>query len=126
MAEAGTGFIQIGKVSNINIIDDNDGVTSCYYVNKRYCDVILSEIADFLDMKGSEQSFSYAESKNIMIRVSEYLLSEVQKIINKIDTSKFLKSLIELHHAMVYWSKLTQRRYDGLSRAYAYIDAILK
>ena len=123
MAEAGTGFIQIGKVSNINIIDDNDGVTSCYFVNKRHCDVILSEIADFLDIKGSEQSFSYAESKNIMIRVSEYLLSEVQKIINKIDTSKFLKSLIELHHAMVYWSKLTQRRYDGLSRAYAYIDA---
>lgn len=123
MAEAGIGFIQIGKVSNINIIDKNEGVTSCYYVNKRYCDVILSEIADFLDIKGSEKSFSNDESKKIMIRVSDYLLSEVQKIINMIDTSKFLKSLIELHHAMIYWSKLTQRRYDGLSRAYAYIDA---
>ena len=123
MSEAGTGFLQIGKVSNMNIIDVNDDVTSCHYVNKRYCDVILSEIADFLDMKGSEQSFSNDESKNIMIRVSEYLLSEVQKIINRIETSKFLKSLIELHHAMVYWSKLTQRRYDGLSRAYEYIDA---
>lgn len=121
MAEAGTGFIQICK--DLNIIDENDGVTSCYYVNKRYCDVILSEIADFLNIKGSEQSFSYAESKNKMILVSKYLLSEVQKIINMIDTSKFLKSLIELHHAMIYWSKLTQRRYDGLSRAYAYIDA---
>ena len=123
MAEAGTGFIQISKNSNMNIIDNNDGVTYCHYVNKRYCDVILSEIADFLGVKGSEQSFSYDESKNVMIRVSEYLLSEVQKIINMIDTSKFLKSLIELHHSMVYWSKLTQRRYDGLSRAYAYIDA---
>ena len=123
MSEAGTGFLQIGKVSNMNIIDVNDDVTSCHYVNKRYCDVILSEIANFLGMKGSEQSFSYVESKNIMIRVSEYLLSEVQKIINMIDTGKFLKSLIELHHAMVYWYRLTQRRYDGLSRAYAYIDA---
>ena len=42
-----------------------------------------------------------------MIRVSEYLLSEVQKIINMIDTGKFLKSLIELHRAKVYWSRLT-------------------
>lgn len=123
MLEAGSGFIQIGKDSDINLIDENDGVTTCHFVNKRYCDVILSEIADFLDMKGSEQSFSNDESKNIMIRVSEYLLSEVQKIINRIETSKFVKSLIELHHAMVYWSKLTQRRYDGLSRAYEYIDA---
>ena len=123
MAEAGTGFMQISKDSNMNIIDVNDGVTSCHYVNKRHCDVILSEIADFLNIKGNEKSFSNDESKNIMIRVSEYLLSEVQKIINMIDTSKFLKSLIELHHAMIYWSKLTQRRYDGLSRAYAYIDA---
>ena len=123
MAEAGTGFIQICKDSNMNIFDVNDGVTFCHYVNKRHCDVILSEIADFLDMKGSEQSFSNAESKNIMVRVSDYLLSEVQMIINKIDTSKFLKSLIGFHHGMIYWSKLTQRRYDGLSRAYAYIDA---
>ncbi len=123
MSEAGSRFMQICKDSNMNIIDVNDGVTSCYYVNKRHCDVILSEIADFLDIKGSEQSFSYNDSKSLMIRVSDYLLSEVQKIINMIDTSKFLKSLIELHHAMIYWSKLTQRRYDGLSRAYAYIDA---
>lgn len=126
MAESGTGFIQIGKVSNINIIDENDSVTSCYFVNKRHCDVILSEIADFLDMKGCEQSFSYNDSKSLMIRVSDYLLSEVQKIINRDDTSKFLKRLIELHHAMIYWSKLTQRRYDGLSRAYAYIDAVFE
>lgn len=123
MSEAGSGFIQIGKGSDMNVIDVNDGVTSCHFVNKRYCDVILSEIADFLGMKGSEQSFSFEDSKNVMIRVSDYLLSEVQKIIQSTDTSKFLKSLIELHHAMVYWSKLTQRRYDGLSRAYAYIEA---
>lgn len=126
MSEAGSGFIQIGKGSDMNIIDINDGVTSCHFVNKRYCDVILSEIADFLGMKGSEQSFSFEDSKKVMIRVSDYLLSEVQKIIQSTDTSKFLKSLIELHHAMVYWSKLTQRRYDGLSRAYAYIDAVFE
>lgn len=123
MSEAGIGFIQIGKDSDMNVIDVNDDVTTCHFVNKRYCDVILSEIADFLSMKGSEHSFSFEDSKKVMIRVSDYLLSEVQKIIQSTDTSKFLKRLIELHHAMVYWSKLTQRRYDGLSRAYAYIEA---
>lgn len=123
MQEAGTGFVQVGNKSDANILDINDGVTSCHYVNKRYSDVILSEIADNLNMKGSEQKFTIADSKNVMIKVSDFLLAEVLKIIQKIDTGVLLKSLLNLHHAMIYWSKLTQRRYDGLSRAYAYIDA---
>ena len=45
-------FIQVGESENITIIDEKDGVDSCYYVNSRYCDKILSEIADFLNIKG--------------------------------------------------------------------------
>lgn len=123
MSEAGCGFIPIGKDKEINVIDMNDGISSCYFVNKRYCDVILSEIADYLNIKGEERKYAFSESKNILIKVSEYILQEIQKILGTIDTKHLLKSLLELHHAMLLWSKLTQRRFDSLNRAYSYIDA---
>lgn len=116
-------FIQVGKSENITIIDEKDSVDSCYYVNSRYCDKILSEIADFLNIKGSEQTFNFEESKKIMIRVSNYILAEVTKLLKEMDTKQLLTSLFELHHAMIYWSKLTQRRYESLSKAYSFIDA---
>lgn len=116
-------FIQVGESENITIIDEKDGVDSCYYVNSRYCDKILSEIADFLNIKGSEQTFDFAESRKIMIRVSDYILDEVKKLLAEMDTQLLLTSLLNLHHAMIYWSKLTKRRYDSLSKAYSFLDA---
>ena len=116
-------FIQVGKSENITIIDEKDGVESCYFVNSRCCDKVLSEIADFLNMKGTEQTFDFAESKKIMIQVSYYILSEVKMLLAEIDTKQLLISLLKLHHAMIYWSKLTQRRYESLSKAYSFLDA---
>lgn len=121
--ECGSRFMQIGKENETNIIDINDGVTSCHYVNGRCCDVVLSEIAEMLNLKGEERNYNFADSKNIMIKVSEFILAEVQKILASIDTKLLLKSLLSLHHAMLYWSKLTQRRYESLSKAYAYVGA---
>lgn len=116
-------FIQIGNTENLTVIDERDGVDSCYYVNSRYCDKILSEIADFLNIKGSEQSFDFVDSKKIMIMVSDYILAEVKKLLAEIDTKLLLTNLLELHHAMIYWSKLTQRRYEALNNAYSFLDA---
>ena len=116
-------FIQIGNTENLTVIDEKDSVDSCYYVNSRYCDKILSEIADFLSRKGLEQSFDFVESKKIMIQVSDYILAEVKKLLAEIDTKLLLTSLLELHHAMIYWSKLTQRRFESLSKAYSFLDA---
>ena len=116
-------FIQVSKSENITIIDEKDGVESCYFVNSRCCDKVLSEIADFLNMKGTEQTFDFAESKKIMIQVSDYILSEVKMLLAEIDTKQLLISLLKLHHAMIYWSKLTQRRYESLSKAYSFLDA---
>lgn len=114
-------FIQIGNSENVTVIDVKDGVDSCYYVNSRYCDKILSEIADFLNIKGLEQTFDFAESKKIMIRVSDYILDEVKKLLAEMDTKQLLTSLLKLHHAMIYWSKLTQLRYESLSKAYSFL-----
>lgn len=113
-------FIQIGNSKNFTVIDEKDSVDSCYFVNSRYCDIVLSEIADSLNMKGVEQTFDFAKSKKIMIQVSDYILHEVKNLLSKIDTKQLLTSLLELHHAMIYWSKLTQRRYESLSKAYSF------
>lgn len=116
-------FIQVAKSEDITIIDEKDGVDSFYYVNSRYCDKVLSEIADFLNIKGSERTFNFEESKKIMIRVSNYILAEIKKLLTVMDTKQLLTSLFDLHHAMIYWSKLTQRRYESLSKAYSFLDA---
>ena len=116
-------FIQIGKIENHTVIDEQDGVNSCYFVNPRYCDKILSEIADFLNRKGSEHSFDFVESKKIMIQVSDYILAEIKRLLAETDTKLLLTSMLDLHHAMIYWSKLTQRRYESISKAYSFLDA---
>lgn len=116
-------FLLVADERTINVFDENDGVASCYFVNKRYCDIILQEIADYLKLKGKGLKPDFIESKDIMICVSTYILDEIKKIITSVDTEMLLKRLLELHHAMVYWSKLTQGRYDTLSKAYSYVDA---
>lgn len=116
-------FIQIGKRETLTIIDEKDGVDSCYFVNSRYCNTILTEIADYLNMKGFERTFDFAESKEIMIKVSDYILTEVKTLLKEMDTKLLLESLLRLHHAMIYWSKLTQRRYESLSKAYSFLNA---
>ena len=116
-------FIQIGESKDVTVIDEKDTIDSCYFVNSRYCDIVLSEIADFLNMKGEEQTFDFAKSKEIMIRVSDYILNEVKNLLSEIDTKQLLTNLLKLHHAMIYWSKLTQRRYESLSKAYSFLDA---
>lgn len=116
-------FIQIGESKDVTVIGEKDTIDSCYFVNSRYCDIVLSEIADFLNMKGEEQTFDFAKSKEIMIRVSDYILNEVKNLLSEIDTKQLLTNLLKLHHAMIYWSKLTQRRYESLSKAYSFLDA---
>lgn len=123
MSEASCGFMQIAREDDTSIIDVNDGVNSCYYVNKRCCDVILSEIAECLNIKGKGCSFGFSDSRQILIRVSEYILGEIQKLLKTFDTKLLLRSLLDLHHSMIYWSKLTQKRFRSLSLAYSYINA---
>ena len=114
-------FLLLSNVNNVNTIDVNDGVTACHYVNKRYCDVILTEIADFLNIKGQELKLDFDNSRKVMIKVSEYILAEVKKILARADSTFLLRSLLELNHAMIYWSKLTLKRFNILQKAYEYI-----
>lgn len=126
MFEDSCGHFMITDMKSNNPLLICDGVTECHYLSDRWADKILDEIADFLDCKGEEKQLSFEESKRVMIKVMDYLKNEAKQILSSINTARMLKSCLSLHHAMIYWSRLTNYRYDVLSQAYKYIGAELK
>lgn len=118
--EAGGHFMVTGKSDPISL---NDGIDACYYVSDRWVDVILDEIANHLDRKGIEQKLSIGESKDVIISIISYLQKEVKELLEKFDSKNLLSMVINLHHAMLYWSNITQKRFDNINSAYQYIDA---
>lgn len=119
--EAKGRFLIIAKSNSM--LEVNDGETNCHYVSKRYCDVVLDEIADFLGRKGKEEKLSIEDSKSIIGSVADYVATEAKELIAKFNTEQLLYNLLSLHHAIVYWSGLTHGRFKQLSEAYAYIGA---
>lgn len=104
----------------------HDGVTACHYLSGRWTDKILDEIANFLDYKGEEKQLSVEESKEVMIKVMGYLENEAKQILSTGSTAKMLENCLALHHAMIYWSRLTNFRYENISQAYQYIGSEFK
>ena len=110
-------------VQNGNPLIEYDGITSCHYVSHRWADKILDEIADYLNIKGSEKKLSVAESKAIMVKVMQYLNQETLGILKSLNTQQMLDSCLRLHHAMIYWTRLTYYRFKYISSAYRYIGS---
>lgn len=111
-------FMVVGDYSSLRA---NDGINKCYFVSERWSDVVLDNIADYLDMKGVAKRLSIEESKETIIKALEYLNNEVSLVLHKFDTIVFLHRIVELHHAMIYWSSLTDYRYKQIDNAYHYI-----
>lgn len=123
MFEESGGHFMLTDVQNGNPLIEYDGITSCHYVSHRWIDKILDEIADYLKIKGSEKKLSIAESKAIMVRVMQYLNQETLEILKSLNTQQMLDSCLRLHHAMIYWSRLTYYRFKYISSAYRYIGS---
>lgn len=123
MFEESGGHFMLTDVQNGNPLIKYDGTTSCHYVSHRWVDKILDEIADYLKIKGSEKKLSIAESKAIMVRVMQYLNQETLEILKSLNTQQMLDSCLRLHHAMIYWSRLTYYRFKYISSAYRYIGS---
>lgn len=117
------GHFMLTDVQNGNPLIEYDGITSCHYVSHRWADKILDEIADYLNIKGSEKKLSVAESKAIMVKVMQYLNQETLGILKSLNTQQMLDSCLRLHHAMIYWSRLTYYRFKYISSAYRYIGS---
>lgn len=125
LAEA-KGHFMLADVKGDNPLLYHDGVTACHYLSDRWTDKVLDEIACFLDYRGEEKKLSIDESKDIMRRVMGYLEREAKAILSSVDTGRMLMNGLALHHAMIYWSRLTNYRYNYISQAYHYIGAELE
>lgn len=120
------GHFMVADANDNNPLLVHDGVTACHYLSGRWADKILDEIANFLDYKGEEKQLSVEESKAVMIEVIGYLENEAKQILSTGSTAKMLENCLALHHAMIYWSRLTNFRYDIISQAYHYIGSEFK
>lgn len=123
MFEESKGHFMLADIQSRNPLIEYDGVATCHYVSKRWADKVLTEIADYLNIKGTEKKLSIEDSKGIMVKIMQYLNGEVQSLLKNMNTQMMLDSCLRLHHAMIYWSKLTHYRYKYIASAYHYIGS---
>ena len=116
--ESNGHFMVIG---NYNSLWENDGINECYFVSERWSDVILDDIADYLDMKGHDHKLSIMDSRDTIIKAIGYLEKKALQLLQKFDPMDFLPKITELRHAIMYWSKLTDYRFKQIDNAYKYI-----
>ena len=123
MFEESNGHFMLADIQSRNPLIEYDGVATCHYVSKRWADKVLAEIADYLNIKGTEKKLSLDDSKGIMVKIMQYLNGEVQSLLKNMNTKMMLDSCLRLHHAMIYWSRLTHYRYKYIASAYYYIGS---
>lgn len=123
MFEESNGHFMLADMQSRNPLIEYDGVTTCHYLSKRWVDKVLAEIADYLNIKGTEKKLSMDDSKVIMVKIMQYLSEEVLSLLKSMNTKMMLDSCLRLHHAMIYWSKLTHYRYKYISSAYHYVGS---
>lgn len=126
MFEESNGHFLLADIPCRSLLIEYDGVATCHYVSKRWADKVLTEIADYLNVKGVEKKLSIDDSKDIMAKIMHYLNGEVQSLLKNMNTKKMLDSCLRLHHAMIYWSRLTHYRYKYIASAYHYVGSIFE
>ena len=123
MFEECEGSILIIKPQGVEYWTVNDGHDASYYVNENACDRVLDDIASHLNMGGTERKLSIKESKEVSLKVIEFLGSTLNGQLSKYASDKFVKSLMELHHGSLYWLAITSRRFEKVNAVMNYIGA---
>lgn len=123
--EVGCGrFLQIGYNSDPRTIKDK--YTTIYELSERWADKILAEIAEHVNRKGHEIKLSKEEGRTLLTDVISFLQQEAIELIKQFDTNFLVERLLQLYHSLIYWSAISNARFQGLSRAYEYIDAVFE
>ena len=100
-----------------------DGERGCYYVNERCCDVVLDEIADYINRKGKEVVLNTKESGKLSNELIDFLLKRIDALLSKYATTTFVQRLLQLEHGLLYWQATNQQRYDGIQTLFRYIGS---
>lgn len=114
----GTFLQQIGD----DLVPLKKDSTASYQISERWCDVILEDIAEYLNYKGNDTILTVEESKATTMRILEYLNSRLFNILSKIDTESLLKPLLELHHGTIFWIQTIRGRYNATQLIFNFLD----
>lgn len=117
------GSLLIIKPQGVEYWTVNDGHDASYYVNENASDQVLDDIASHLNMGGKEKRLSLKESKEVTLKVIEFLGTTLNDKLSKYTTDKFVKSLMELHHGTLYWLAITSRRFEKVNAVMNFLGA---
>lgn len=101
--------------------ESNDGHTSCYYINDNACDIVLEEIANYINRKGQEEWLTIEESASLVPDLITYIEKEINSLLASLACEDFIISLFELHHGMLFWLVTTQNRFDKVNSLLNYL-----
>jgi len=106
----GTFLQQVGN----DLVPLKKDTNASYQISERWCDVILEDIAEYLNCKGNDITLTVEESKVTTMRILEYLNSRLFRILSEINTESLLKPLLELHHGTIFWIQTIRGRYNAI------------
>ena len=102
---------------------ENDGHQATYYVSGNACDKVLDKIANYLKMGGTNRILDLNESKDVTLKVIDYLGTTLNSMLAQYSTEKFVKSLMELHHGTLFWLATTSMRFERVNGVMSYMGA---
>lgn len=106
---------------NPEILLMQDGIRGTYNVNERCCDKILSDVAEFIGLGGTETLLSVEESGMIANKIQDYLIGRINSILEKNASVKLVTYLLRLEHSLLFWQSTSQGRYIGIESVLEYM-----
>jgi len=101
----------------------NDGHQATYFTNDNACDGVLDDIAEHLKMGSENRVLDLNESKTLTLKVIEFLGRTLNDLLSQYATSRFVKSLMELHHGSLFWLATTSMRFEKVNAVMTYLGA---
>jgi hypothetical protein len=102
---------------------ENDGHQATYYTNENASDRVLDDIAAYLQMGGKDKALDLKESKVLTLKIIEFLGTTLNKMLSQYATSRFVESLMELHHGTLFWLASTSMRFEKVNAVMTYLGA---
>ena len=101
----------------------NDGYDASYNINESACDCVLDDIARYLALGGEKRALSLKESKDVALKVIEYLGISLNGLLKRFTSDKFVDSLLKLHHGSLYWLAVTGKRFQYVNAVLSYLGS---
>lgn len=101
----------------------HDQYDTNYKVDEYESDLVLEDVANYLNRKGCEEKLDIKETEVVVKQTIIFLGEQLDKMLEEYATPLLVKRLMELHHATLFWQALTEVRFEKVNELYDYIGA---